>query len=69
VLVVVNLDPFNARKATVSVPLQEIGASSRGSFRVLDLLTDASYTWTDRNYVHLDPIGGEPAHLFRVEAE
>jgi starch synthase (maltosyl-transferring) len=68
VIVAVNLDPFAARAATVVVPPAEIGLAAGASYQVRDLLTGAAYTWGERNYVRLDPVRGEPAHVFRVEA-
>jgi hypothetical protein len=36
---------------------------------VHDLVTGSRYTWEHRNYVHLDPVGGEPVHILRVESD
>jgi starch synthase (maltosyl-transferring) len=66
VIVVVNLDPFAARDATVRVPHDAIGLSPGEPYDVEDLLTGARYAWSEWNYVHLDPINAEPAHLLRV---
>lgn len=65
-LILVNLDPFNAHHATAYVPFEEIGVKAGGTYEVVDMLTGAGYTWTDQNYVRLDP-AVEPAHIFRVE--
>ena len=35
-------------------------------YRVTDLLTGASYEWSEYNYVRLDP-AYQPAHILRVE--
>ncbi len=67
VIVVVNLDPYVAREATLRVPLDAIGVGPGRSYEVCDLLTGQRYTWGQRNYVRLDPIAGEPVHIFRVE--
>jgi starch synthase (maltosyl-transferring) len=32
-------------------------------------LTGSRYRWSSRNHVHLDPIGGEPVHILRVERD
>lgn len=66
ILVVVNLDPFQAHHAMVTVPLGEIGVLPGSSFTVRDLLTDEQFTWTDRNYVRLDP-AVRPVHILKVE--
>ncbi|MGH7932714.1 MAG: alpha-1,4-glucan--maltose-1-phosphate maltosyltransferase, partial [Candidatus Binataceae bacterium] len=65
-LVAVNLDPFMWHDCTVTVPPDAIGVAPGQSFRVTDLLTGAVYTWSDRNYVRLDPLVA-PAHILRVE--
>jgi starch synthase (maltosyl-transferring) len=65
ILVAVNLDPLNPQYCTALVPPEVTGVAPGGSFRVTDLLTGAEYTWSDRNYVRLDP-ASEPAHILRV---
>ena len=67
VIVVVNLDPSTPHAATVRVPPDAVGGRAGGSYGVHDLLTGTRYTWGERNYVHLDPVAGEPAHILRVE--
>ena len=58
VLVVVNLNPFEARETMVHVPLARIGLGSDESYIAHDLLTGTSYTWrAGPNYVRLDPQG------------
>jgi starch synthase (maltosyl-transferring) len=66
-IVAVNLDPFHPHHCTAFVPLDAVGAAPGQSYRVTDLLTTAVYTWSDRNYVRLDP-QLEPAHILRVDA-
>jgi starch synthase (maltosyl-transferring) len=66
-LVAVNLDPFHPQECTVTVAPQAAGVSAGQRYRVTDLLTNASYEWSERNYVRLDP-ALEPAHILRVEA-
>ncbi len=63
VLVVVNLDPHQAREATVWLDLPALGAD--GEFTVTDELTGDSYRWGHANYVRLDP-ATRPAHIFRI---
>ncbi len=65
-LVAVNLDPLHPNHCTVTVPPDAIGVAPGQSYRVTDLLTGASYTWAEHNYVRLDP-AVEPAHILRVE--
>jgi starch synthase (maltosyl-transferring) len=65
-LVAVNLDPFHPQECTVTVAPQAAGVSAGQRYRVTDLLTNASYEWSERNYVRLDP-ALEPAHILRVE--
>jgi starch synthase (maltosyl-transferring) len=67
VIVVINLDPFRAHAGTVRVPSDAAGVADGQSYTAHDLLTGRRYTWAERNYVHLDPAGGEPVHLFRIE--
>jgi starch synthase (maltosyl-transferring) len=65
ILVAVNLDPFQAHYCTVAVPPEIVGVAPGRHYEVSDLLTGANYTWTDRNYVRLDP-AIQPAHILRV---
>ncbi|HWG84931.1 MAG TPA: maltotransferase domain-containing protein, partial [Deinococcales bacterium] len=67
VLCVVNLDPHAPHDGMVRVPLAEMGLPQDGPYRVIDLITDAEYTWSGEwNYVRLDP-QVEPAHVLRLE--
>ena len=68
VIVVVNLDPFAAHEGTLHVPADAIGVADGQPFAVRDVLADRRYVWGHRNYVRLDPVAGEPAHIFRIEA-
>ena len=65
-VVVVNLDPFNAQSGWLQLPVAEWGIPLGEAYQVHDLLSDARYFWHgDRNYIRLDP-GFCPAHIFRV---
>ena len=64
-LIAVNLDPFNAQEATVTVPPEVAGISPGGRIDVVDLLTGAAYNWGQNNYVRLDPMW-QAAHILRV---
>lgn len=66
-LVALNLDPFHPQECTVTVAPQAIGVAPGQRYHVTDLLTNASYEWSERNYVRLDPVR-QPAHILRVEA-
>ena len=63
VLVVVNLDPYQTREATVWLDLPALGVDRE--FTVTDELTGESYRWGHANYVRLDP-ATRPAHVFTV---
>ena len=63
VLVVVNLDPYQTREATVWLDLPALGVDRE--FIVTDELTGESYRWGHANYVRLDP-ATRPAHVFSV---
>jgi starch synthase (maltosyl-transferring) len=67
VIVVVNLDPSVPHAATVHVPPEALGVTSGASYWVRDLLTGARHLWGERNYVRLDPVADEPAHILLVE--
>ena len=67
VVVVVNLDPFAAHEGTLQVPPEAAGIADGQPFTVRDAVTDSRYVWGPRNYVRLDPVAGEPVHIFRVE--
>jgi starch synthase (maltosyl-transferring) len=69
VIVVVNLDPFAAHEGMLHVPPDAVGVAARESYDVSDALTGGRYTWGERNDVRLDPVTGEPAHIFRVEKD
>jgi starch synthase (maltosyl-transferring) len=66
ILTAVNLDPFHPHHCTAFVPPEVVGVAPGQSYRVTDLLTNATYTWSERNYVRLDP-AIEPAHVLKVE--
>lgn len=66
-LICVNLDPHAPQECHVTVPSELAGVAPGETYVVRDLLTDAVYTWSGRNYVRLDP-AREPAHILRIEA-
>ncbi|CUR56077.1 putative glucanase glgE [metagenome] len=65
VIVVVNLDPHGARETTVHLNMPALGMDWHDSFQVHDEITGETFTWSERNYVRLDP-AFEPAHLLSV---
>ena len=65
ILTVVNLDSFNDQIGWTALDLDKLGIRAGESFLVEDLLSGATYTWNDRNYIALRP-GIQPAHIFRV---
>ncbi|HEY2315093.1 MAG TPA: alpha-1,4-glucan--maltose-1-phosphate maltosyltransferase [Streptosporangiaceae bacterium] len=65
VLVVVNLDPNNAREATVWLDSGALGLDAGAGFRVTDELTGQRFHWGQGNYVRLDPAVA-PAHILTV---
>jgi starch synthase (maltosyl-transferring) len=65
VLVVVNLDPYRAREATVWIDGHALGVDAGAGFTVIDELSGHSYRWGQANYVRLDPAVA-PAHIFTV---
>ncbi|HEY0934197.1 MAG TPA: alpha-1,4-glucan--maltose-1-phosphate maltosyltransferase [Trebonia sp.] len=65
VLVVVNLDPHQAREATVWLDMPELGMNWNDGLAVRDELTGDIFSWGQANYVRLDP-AVQPAHIFTV---
>ncbi|WP_309132029.1 alpha-1,4-glucan--maltose-1-phosphate maltosyltransferase [Brevibacterium sp.] len=72
-IVVINLDPHATRETTVHLDLEELfpDAGSEGSapteFEVHDLLSEQTWSWSEHNYVRLDP-RSEPAHILQVRS-
>jgi starch synthase (maltosyl-transferring) len=65
-LIAVNLDPWQWHECTVTVPPSVVGTVAGQTYRVIDQLSGAEYTWGERNYVRLEP-QVQPAHILRVE--
>jgi starch synthase (maltosyl-transferring) len=68
VLTIVNLDPHQAREATVWLDLPALGLDWGASFTAIDELSGESYRWGQANYVRLDP-SYQPAHIFTVQPD
>ncbi|WP_205470944.1 alpha-1,4-glucan--maltose-1-phosphate maltosyltransferase [Nocardioides sp. SYSU D00038] len=67
VVVVVNLDPHGTRETIVHLDLPALGLAWGDSFVVHDEITGEEWTWSQHNYVRLDP-GHEPAHVLTVRS-
>ena len=65
VLVVVNLDPYRPREATIWLDPVALGVQAGAELVVTDELSGESYLWGQANYVRLDP-AARPAHIFTV---
>jgi starch synthase (maltosyl-transferring) len=65
VIVVVNLDPWQPREATVWLDGDALGLDPAAGLTVTDELTGQSYRWGQANYVRLEPAVA-PAHILAV---
>ncbi|NPC98406.1 alpha-1,4-glucan--maltose-1-phosphate maltosyltransferase [Nocardioides sp. zg-DK7169] len=65
VIVVVNLDPHATRETTVHLDLPAMGLEEGEVFGVHDEITGQDWSWSQHNYVRLDP-AHEPAHILSV---
>jgi starch synthase (maltosyl-transferring) len=66
-LVIVNLDPVNAREAMTWLDLDALGLLDDRPFEAHDELTDTTYIWNGpANYVRLDPSVGQAAHVLHL---
>ncbi|MGC4096947.1 MAG: alpha-1,4-glucan--maltose-1-phosphate maltosyltransferase [Nitrospira sp.] len=69
VLIVVNLSPHHIHSGWVQLDLDALGVPADKPFQVMDLLTEAYYTWEGpRNYVRLDP-SSVAAHIFLIRSQ
>jgi starch synthase (maltosyl-transferring) len=59
------MDPHRPHHCSVCIPADFVGIHGEQCYRVVDLLTGATYTWGRNNYVLLDP-ALQPAHVFEV---
>jgi starch synthase (maltosyl-transferring) len=66
VLVVVNLNAYETREATVWLDSAALGLDAAAGFRVTDQLSGQEFSWGLGNYVRLDPAIA-PAHILTVE--
>ena len=65
VIVVLSLDPHQARESMVHLDLAALGLEPGTSFTVHDELSGSEWTWGEHNYVRLDP--AQPAHILTVK--
>jgi starch synthase (maltosyl-transferring) len=69
IVVVANLDPFQARGGNVTLDLDALGLPGERTYQMHELLTGARYLWRGPlNAVRLDP-HTTPAHIFRVRRQ
>ncbi|WP_114422146.1 alpha-1,4-glucan--maltose-1-phosphate maltosyltransferase [Nocardioides houyundeii] len=67
VLVVINLDPHATRETMVHLDMPALGLGWHDSFIASDDLTGDEWSWSQHNYVRLDP-GYQPAHIITVRS-
>jgi starch synthase (maltosyl-transferring) len=66
-LIIVNLDPNNRQRGYVQLPKDRLKITDRINVKLLDLMTEENYTWTQEwNYVEIDPYK-MPFHLFTLK--
>lgn len=66
ILVVANVDPHSVRETTVHIDCSAFGIEPGTPYQVTDLITGASWTWGEHNFVRLDAFT-EPVHIFHVQ--
>jgi len=65
ILVVLNLDPWNAQEATVHLDMDRIGLRNHDRMDVTDLITGNQFNWGKDNYVRLAP-WENVAHIIKL---
>ncbi len=65
IIVVVTLDPFGAREATLHLDMPALGMDWRDRFVAQDLISGQSFSWAASNFVRLDP-HLQCAHIMHV---
>ncbi|MBS1544814.1 MAG: alpha-1,4-glucan--maltose-1-phosphate maltosyltransferase [Bacteroidetes bacterium] len=67
ILMVVNLDQHTKQSGYVEIPKARLKIKGKINLKLVDLMTEEMFTWTqDWNFVELEP-NKMPFHLFRVE--
>ncbi|MCW2796584.1 MAG: alpha amylase, catalytic region, partial [Nocardioides sp.] len=67
VIVVINVDPHAARETMVHLDLPALGLTWNDSLGVHDEISGQDWSWSQHNFVRLDP-GHEPAHILTVRS-
>ncbi len=65
IIVVVSLDPFGAREATLHLDMPALGMDWHDRFVAQDLIGGQSFSWAAQNFVRLDP-HLQCAHIMHV---
>ncbi|MDN5856114.1 MAG: alpha-1,4-glucan--maltose-1-phosphate maltosyltransferase, partial [Actinomycetia bacterium] len=65
VIVVVTVDPHQARETIVHLDMPELGLDWDATFTAFDEVSGQAWTWSEHNFVRLDP-AVEPAHIVTV---
>ena len=66
-LMVVNLDPRDAREGLLHLDLDAVGMPPTGPYEAYDELTGETFVWDGPNpYVRLDPLEGRECHVLRL---
>ena len=65
VLVVVNLDPWNAQEGILDIDMNSIGRRSTDRMDVQDLITGQRFNWGKENFVRLEP-WANVAHIIQL---
>ena len=66
ILVIVNLDPYEAQESTIHLPLDSMGIAEGERFAAEDLMFEEIYHWNgSANFVSLDP-RTKPLHILKV---
>ena len=66
ILVVVNLNPREARAGRIGFPPEAFGLQLAGQYEARELLTGQTWTWSDHDFVRLDAFH-EPVHILHVK--
>jgi starch synthase (maltosyl-transferring) len=66
IIVVANVDPHSVRETTVHLDTRVWGVEPGAEYEVEDLVTGATWTWADHNFVRLDAFA-EPVHILHVK--
>lgn len=67
VLVVINLDPWNAQEGTLTIDMDKIGHRNHDRMDVRDLITDSTFNWGKQNFIRLEP-WSNVAHIVQLPA-